>query len=63
MGALRQTDWVAQDRVAAAVAGPCAEVLRTIAVQPVRGVGRRRSAANVVPVPERLCCPLCGRGA
>lgn len=60
MGALRQADWVAKDRVAAAVQGPCAEVLRTIALQPVRGwhLGPR---VEPVPVPLMTCCPACGQ--
>jgi len=55
--ALRQADWVAKDRVAAAVTGPCAEVLRTIAVQPCSSVPRPRV---VVPVVQARCCPTCG---
>lgn len=32
----RDADWVERDRVAAAVDGPCAEVLRTVAALPMR---------------------------
>lgn len=60
MGALRQTDWVAKDRVAAAVQGPCGEVLRTIALQPVRGWAAPRRF-GVVPVRRASCCPTCGQ--
>jgi hypothetical protein len=60
MPALRQADWVAKDRVAAAIHGPCGEVLKTIALQPVRGwqLGPRTEA---VPVPATRCCPTCGQ--
>lgn len=60
MGALRQADWVARDRVAAAFAGPCREVLRTIALQPVRG-WRLPRRLGTMPVPQTTCCPACGQ--
>jgi len=58
--ALRQADWVAKDRVAAAVTGPCAEVLRTIAVQPLKPSSARLALSGAVPVPATRCCPACG---
>lgn len=50
MPALRQADWVAKDRVAAAVEGPCGEVLLTIALQPKHHSRTRGRRWALVPV-------------
>ncbi len=48
------------ERVLAGLAGPGAEVIRLIAMQPLHGSLQVTARAPLIPVPRPDICPTCG---